>query len=233
MPKRPAARSARPASQVPARRRAGAGPLADNREAILVAAARLFAEHGVEGVTFADIAAAAGISRTLIYFHFKTRDQLVLETVRTAHERLLAQFRAAVAKHRRGVDQLQEVGRAYHEFSRDEATWFTLLSCHAANPDIHQGDDPVHEEIQRLGQEIFGLMVETIQRGQADGSIRRDVGDPLRLALTLWATTHGLIQVTAAHGKDLQEQFGIGPGDLIGFGLDFLRAGFERGRRRA
>lgn len=232
MPKRTAARSAQSSAPTPVSRRRSPNLPADNREAILVAAARLFAERGVEGVAFADIAAAAGISRTLIYFHFQTRERLVLETVRVAHERLLARFRAAVTEHARGADQLQQIGRAYHAFSRDEHVWFVLLSCHAAKPAIRGGDDAVHAEIQRLGQEIFGLMVETIRRGQADGSIRRDVGDPLHLALTLWASTHGLIQVTAAHGEDMRERLAIEPAELIDFGLDFLRAGFERSRRR-
>ena len=63
------------------------------------AATRLIAERGLESLSFADIAGAAGISRPLIYFHFKDRDQLFHETVVRANQMLFARFEKAVAAH--------------------------------------------------------------------------------------------------------------------------------------
>ncbi len=55
--------------------------LAANRTAILEAAARLFRERGFDGVSVAEIMAAAGLTHGGFYGHFASRDDLVARTV--------------------------------------------------------------------------------------------------------------------------------------------------------
>ena len=52
---------------------------AATREALVDAAARLFAERGVEGTTMDDIARAAGTSRTSVFNYFGYKEMLVCE----------------------------------------------------------------------------------------------------------------------------------------------------------
>jgi hypothetical protein len=68
----------------------------------------------------------------------------------------------------------------------------------------------------------IGVCIEAIQVGIRDGSIRADVGDPAMLAMTLWAFTHGLIQLAMAKGSDMA-RFGIGIPELSNYGFDLLR----------
>jgi AcrR family transcriptional regulator len=49
----------------------------ETREAIGAAAERLFAERGYDGVTVADIAAAAGVSVKTLFVHFPSKEDLV------------------------------------------------------------------------------------------------------------------------------------------------------------
>ncbi len=42
------------------------------------------------------------------------------------------------------------------------------------------------------GDEVIGTVVAVIEAGIRDGSMRKDIGDPLMLALSLWAFTHGI-----------------------------------------
>jgi len=51
--------------------------VAENRARILDAAARLFREHGVEGVTVAQIMKAAGLTHGAFYGHFASKEDLV------------------------------------------------------------------------------------------------------------------------------------------------------------
>ena len=53
----------------------------ERREQILEKAADLFAQKGFAGTRTKDIAKAAGISETLIFQHFKTKDDLYLATL--------------------------------------------------------------------------------------------------------------------------------------------------------
>src|SRR5205085_11070270 len=57
---------------------------ADRRESILHAAASAFAERGFAATSMDDVAAAAGISRLIVYRHFNSKEALyeaVLERV--------------------------------------------------------------------------------------------------------------------------------------------------------
>lgn len=52
----------------------------ENRQRILDAAARLFRERGVEGVTVADVTRAAGLTHGAFYGYFKSKDDLVAQS---------------------------------------------------------------------------------------------------------------------------------------------------------
>lgn len=53
--------------------------LAENREALLSAASRLFREKGVDGVGVAEVAKEAGLTHGALYAHFPSKDILAAE----------------------------------------------------------------------------------------------------------------------------------------------------------
>ncbi|MEV7021273.1 TetR/AcrR family transcriptional regulator [Kitasatospora sp. NPDC093558] len=77
--------SEEPASPEPVRRRPG-GRAARVREAVLAAAAEAVIEHGVAKLTIADVAARAGVNETTVYRRWGTRENLVLDALRTASD---------------------------------------------------------------------------------------------------------------------------------------------------
>jgi hypothetical protein len=50
------------------------------------------------------------------------------------------------------------------------------------------------------------VIVESLNRGIADGSIRKDLGDPYVTALALWAFSHGLIQIASTKGGQIEHE---------------------------
>lgn len=76
------------------------------REQVLAAARSLFVDRGTVDVSMADIAAAAGVSRSTLYNYFATRDDVLQACVVASHERLLASTRAAVAA---GADPIERL----------------------------------------------------------------------------------------------------------------------------
>jgi hypothetical protein len=79
---------------------------------------------------------------------------------------------------------------------------------------------------QAAGDQAIGPVVQAIETGIRDGSIRADVGDPLLLALTLWAFTHGIIQIAMAKGPDLARR-GIAVQDFSNYAFQLLRGTAE------
>jgi AcrR family transcriptional regulator len=68
---------------------------AGTRDRILTAAWRLAAERGPGAVSVKDVAAAAGVSRQLVYFHYRNRAGLLLAMAR--HQDQASGFRRRVA----------------------------------------------------------------------------------------------------------------------------------------
>ncbi|MDA5193514.1 TetR/AcrR family transcriptional regulator [Govanella unica] len=70
-----------------------APPRVDNRRELLMsAAARLFAKHGYAGTSVRDIAAAVGMLPGSMYYHFKSKEELLL----TVHAEGVAHIYGAV-----------------------------------------------------------------------------------------------------------------------------------------
>ncbi len=65
------------------------GATASRREQILTAAAELFAQHGFHGVGIDDIGAAVGISGPALYRHFRSKDAMLGEMLRSISHFLL------------------------------------------------------------------------------------------------------------------------------------------------
>ncbi len=66
------------------------------------------------------------------------------------------------------------------------------------------------------------MVVQAIQAGIRDGSIRPDIGEPILLATTLWAFTHGIIQLAMAKSTDLA-RFGVTIPAFSDYALGLIR----------
>ena len=62
----------------------------DTRTRILAAARRLFAERGYAATSLADIAAAVGLTKTAVAYHFHPKDRIAAELIAPAGDDILA-----------------------------------------------------------------------------------------------------------------------------------------------
>jgi AcrR family transcriptional regulator len=72
-----AARETPPRRRGRPRSRPGSGGTDDPREGIVAAASALFASHGIEGVTMAQIAEASGLQQSSIYYWFGSKSEVL------------------------------------------------------------------------------------------------------------------------------------------------------------
>jgi hypothetical protein len=76
---------------------------------------------------------------------------------------------------------------------------------------MHQAEGyPAEDACAAAGDAVMAVIVGTLRQGQADGTIRKDIDDPMQVCVMLWAFTHGLIQLAtnksveiAHHGVDV------------------------------
>ena len=188
------------------------------RADILDAAVAVATTDGIDDMTMDDVARKARLSRALLYVYFQDKSDLLFALCGRALELLHQRFVEAAARHRLGLEQIQGCGRAYVAFSQEFPVYFEALArfeAHAPDPaDAGSGAPGNEVECMVRGDKVHAVMIECIQRGIADGSIRADVGPPVLVSFTLWGFLHGIIQLTATKAN-VMAQHGMSTQQLI------------------
>lgn len=198
----------------------------ERRQQILDAAEKVITKKGWEATNYGEVAKAARLSRSLVYFYFPERTDLFNAVCERALAVLEKRFRKAIAVHKTGVERIMAIGRAYHEFSYEEPLYFSLISQFQAHKNVAD-ESKTRKPAQDEGQACLGLVAETIALGQADGTIRRSVGDPALGSVAVWAFTHGLIQIAAQEEEMLKRFFNSTPKRIVEHGLTLLHGMFS------
>jgi AcrR family transcriptional regulator len=185
------------------------------RSALLDAAERTVRERGVQELSLRELAREIGVSHGAPRRHFPDRQALLDALAETGFERLGSELRAAVDG--AGDDfetRLRETGAAYIRFATEDPALLELMFAGK------------HREgagsLQAAAERAFSVMLELIERGQAEG--RLEPGDPERVGLVLFATIQGIAALVTG-GMVLPEQ-------LDGLLADSI-AHFLRGSRAA
>ena len=139
------------------------------REQLLTVAARLLTEQGVDGLQFTELAAAAGVTRPVVYKFFPSRPALIAAVLGDFEDALRKRFVEGAARHLPGT--LEEITRVFVDAVCDAiedkgaGPWHLLAS---------NGPDP---EAARLGREIQERLVAPwYQRiAEATGASPREV----------------------------------------------------------
>ncbi|HEY7739480.1 MAG TPA: helix-turn-helix domain-containing protein [Steroidobacteraceae bacterium] len=163
------------------------------RAGIVDAAEQLYAEVGWDAVTMENVAKTARLSRALIYVYFRDKSDLLHAITERALLELRERFVAAAARHPLGLDKVQAIGRAYVLFQQEKP--YSFDACSRFHAHQAANDEPTEAACAAAGDAVIGVIVQALIEGQADGSIRKDIGNPAQVCVMLWAFTHGLIQV--------------------------------------
>ncbi len=162
--------------------------VAARREAILDAAARLFARKGITSATMADIAAEADLSAGAIYRYFASKNELLRAVFDEAVTRNQQLFREEALAAPSPLEALKRVGRR---------VWVELDDRDALICDIQMALTAAREpydfgiELSRNRESIRQLLEELIRAAQDAGEIDRSI-DASALAFLLQATTSGV-----------------------------------------
>ena len=191
------------------------------RAEILDAAEALYAKKGWDALTVDQVARSARLSRALVYVYFRDKEELLFAIGERAMRLLRDRFIEAAAGHAPGMDKVEAIGRAYMGYAYEFPHYFdfcTRFQAHSVSidPGSHEG------ACRAAGDEAIGVVVQAIEAGIRDGSIRSDIGQPVLFATTLWAFTHGIIQLAMAKGSDLA-RFGIAIPEFSNYAFGLIR----------
>src|SRR3954451_9596422 len=157
----------------------------DKRRVILDAAVRVFAAQGYEASRVGDVAKEAGVAYGLVYHYYGSKDAVLEAVFREAWGRLLTAVAVAEQTGETAPERLELVVKIVLRAWRDDPDLVRLLVREITrNPHIQ-------DELDEIGQ-AFASLERIVERGQEQGSFRRDVDAQLAAWMLYGALEEGL-----------------------------------------
>lgn len=163
-----------------------------SRRLILETALRLFAERGYSGTSIRDIAAACGLQGPTIYSHYPSKEHVLAELVRIAHDEHQRRVRAALLDCQPDPrEQVRAYVRAHVRFHTD----FPMLAV-VGNTELHMLSPELGQPIYQVRKQSEQMLMDIAQRGIDRG---------------LFKAPHPWLAVAAIGGMGLRVAFWYSP----------------------
>jgi AcrR family transcriptional regulator len=209
-------------------------------QAILTAAAQVFAKHGLEGATIEMVAREAEVAVGTVYLYFASRDDLYLKLIAHRAELLRARYLEIFARGLEPLEELKTIASAYLDYLRESRELF--LSQHSVVfSQLHKrlkrpSERRDFKTVMDLSHEIFGLWEGTIRRAFEGGVIANSMG-PRKTAAVVWASMNGAFMLMG-DGNFFRDVTGLNPEHFLDEALESHLAASQltvrnNGKRRA
>jgi AcrR family transcriptional regulator len=141
----------------------------DLRATLLAEAIRLIAARGFEAIALQDVASAASTTKQALLYHFESREALrdaVLDSLLKYANQGLIELMGTLASDGRGrIEQVLSMVEMLFEKEPHAAAALLRL--------LLDGDEHARQRIEEGTRPWLGFMVDLIQRGQEDGTVRK------------------------------------------------------------
>ncbi|MBV8940948.1 MAG: TetR/AcrR family transcriptional regulator [Solirubrobacterales bacterium] len=155
-------------SSQPSRRRRSDGERSHG--AILDEAARLATIEGIEGLSLARLADAVGMSKSGLFAHFKSKEDLQLATIEAASSVFAEQVTEPASRASTGLDRLRRLVDGYLGYLEIETfPGGCFFASTLAEMDTQPG--PVRDRLVAFLGDWLGQIEAAVRAAQAEGSI--------------------------------------------------------------
>jgi AcrR family transcriptional regulator len=164
------------------------GKRASTRETILDHAYALARRDGLEGLSIGILATDVGMSKSGVFAHFGSREDLQMAVLDTGRRRFMAKVLVPALKQPRGLPRLRSIVANWFEWSREHQSGCVLLSA-ASEYDGRDGalhDGVVHQQAGWRG-ELQKAVGQAVQEGHLGPRT-----DAAQLAFEIYALMLGL-----------------------------------------
>jgi AcrR family transcriptional regulator len=161
----------------------------DSRDEILKAAMQLFANRGFHETSMSEVAREARVSKALIFWHFKTKEELFVAVLNRLLEPYFIDFaeEAAVMDERAQIEKLVE---SYLSFVRDNASSVRFFLAQMLHD--QRLSETLNDQVLKLYGGYRAMLVELIASAQQKGICPRRSA-PESAAAFLLSALNGLL----------------------------------------
>jgi AcrR family transcriptional regulator len=173
----------------------------DSRDEILKAAMHLFANRGFHETSMSEVAREARVSKALIFWHFKTKEELFVAVL----NRLLEPYFIDFAEEAAAMDeraQIQKLVEFYLLFVRDNASSVRFFLAQMLH-DQHLSES-LNDQVLKLYSGYRAMLIELIASAQRKGICTRNPAPEAAAGFLLSALNGLLIEYLfmGAHAVD-------------------------------
>ncbi len=144
------------------------------RERILYMAARLAAREGLEGLSLAQLADSLGVSKSGLFAHFRSKQELQLETLRAFSTRFIAEVLRPAFAQPRGLPRLRAVFANWTRRTLDRSFPGGCLFM-AASIELDDREGPARDFLVQSMRDLLGLLSRTARLAVDEGHLRKDL----------------------------------------------------------
>ncbi|UOZ10489.1 MULTISPECIES: TetR/AcrR family transcriptional regulator [unclassified Amycolatopsis] len=155
-------------------------------ESLLQVAVKLFNERGYDGTSMEDLSRKLGITKSAIYHHVPSKEELLRLSVDRALDGLFAVAEETARLDGRAVDRLEHLVRGSVLVLADRLPFVTLLLR-------VRGNTKVERAALARRREFDLLVTDLVKQAEAEGDIRPDV-DPAVIARLIFGMVNSLIE---------------------------------------
>jgi len=155
-------------------------------ESLLLVAVKLFNERGYDGTSMEDLARKLGITKSAIYYHVPSKDELLRLAVDRALDGLFQVVTEADDVPGRAVDRLEHVLRGSVAVLVAQLPFVTLLLR-------VRGNTKVERAALARRREFDHLVTDLVKQAEAEGDVREGL-DPATVARLLFGMVNSLTE---------------------------------------
>ena len=171
---------------------------ARTRQAILEAAVDIASEEGLEGLTIGRLAAELSMSKSGLFAHFGSKEELQLATVETARDVFVREVIRPAFEAPKGLARLWSLCEVWLEYVRREVfRGGCFFAAAAAEFDGRPG--AVRDRVAAIMKEWLAVLGRSVAEAQAEGQLDPSA-DPAQLAFELNALEMGANWAYQLHG---------------------------------
>lgn len=137
------------------------------RDEILLSAARLFAERGYRAITMDDIAATLEYTKSVIYYYFKSKNEILWQIYGRTFEKYSSDIEAIRDRNERPEYTLPTMIRAHALLVMNNPEWAAIY-----NKEASELTPPQRQQLSRLKRNYDSIFWSVYQRGVASGVFR-------------------------------------------------------------
>src|SRR6267143_236521 len=165
----------------------GKGP--QTRDRILDTAFRLAARDGLEGLSLSALAEKIGLSKSGLFAHFTSKEELQLEMLRVASERFVEEVMAPAFKQPRGLPRLRAFFEAWRPWAINPSLPGGCIFV-AAAAELDDRDGPVRAFVVSQQRGLLQAIARTARICVEEGHFRRDVDQLAFDVLAIYLAFH-------------------------------------------